>query len=131
MYTPKYNVWIKSGQIIRSVESIDFAHGFIKVDRRKEFSNSFLYSFDEIELLPYTGVKDRHGVEIYQQDIIRIRADVDQPQGLNYVVEWAEYSSSFRARITGTSIELFSRSTENYEVLGNTYLNPELIGGFA
>lgn len=131
MHIPKYKAWLKHEQIIRSVEAIDFVHGFIEVDRRKEFSNSFLYVFDEIELLPYTGVRDRHGVEIYQQDIIRIRTDTIQPQGLNYVVEWTEHNSSFRARTTGTSIELFSRSTENYEVLGNTYLNPELIGGFA
>jgi len=81
----------------------------------------------------YTGLKDRHGEEIYEGDIVRIYnntrilANNQKECDALHIVEWATDRFDF-VLINGEYMQgcgVFS--TPNYEVVGNIMENPELL----
>ena len=85
--------------------------------------------FDEnsnIELMQYTGLKDKNGTEIYEGDILRC-----DPDTANEDVKVVEYVAS---EYDGVGFKpLIDQYYDNgclysvYEVIGNIYENPELL----
>ena len=81
---------------------------------------------DNADLMQYTGVKDKNGVEIYEGDIIRGHTGRYQ---VDCVVRWSKGNCGFIAEptiIERTYLCLNPGSTKSYEVIGNIYENPEL-----
>lgn len=78
--------------------------------------------FDVGDFVPlqYTGLKDRHGVEIYEGDILAVGG---KPF---YKVEWANHMSMFNL----VKLENGESSTDDMwlcEIIGNKYENKDLI----
>jgi len=75
------------------------------------------------KFMQYTGLKDKDGKEIYEEDIVNYSIQGTK-QVIPSVVEW-----------TNTGFELFFQDTDPYfrldlesvEVIGNIYENPELL----
>ena len=91
---------------------------------------------DGWELMQFTGLKDRNGVEIYEGDIVKIYEHRFSP--MDFIVDFSGanhcwwLSSCFKESQFGTSKESFSFSQlngfyEDCEVIGNIYENPELL----
>ena len=67
-----------------------------------------------MEIMQYTGLKDKNGKEIYEGDILEVYGG----ECINYLVE--SLYSIFYDRIN-TELE--------YEIIGNIHENPELLKG--
>lgn len=75
---------------------------------------------DEYELMQYTGCKDKNGIEIYEQDIVR-GAEYPEPMlEIQYIGKPTEVKWS-------TSYKPGFDFPQDCEVIGNIYENPELI----
>ena len=76
----------------------------------------------------YTGLKDRHGTEIYEGDVVLDYYDGDDA----FIVKWDEDTASFiltgTDNIAAVSFDNFFPN-EDLEIIGNIHENPELLGG--
>ena len=72
-------------------------------------------------LLEYTGLKDKNGKEIYEGDVMQNEDGVGRS-----VAEWDHCGFNRRWIPIGVTSPL-SLNTEQWEVIGNIYENPELL----
>ena len=73
---------------------------------------------DEYELMQFTGLKDKNGVEIYEGDIIRHSDDV---MPIIYFIPYAQFVGDNHSFLMDINEDM------NIEVIGNIHQNPELL----
>lgn len=143
----KFRVWIKKWKRMGEVTSL--------FPRRKSLQCTFdRYTFDEVELMEFTGITDKNGLEIYEGDIVLTQPFTDKPfskkaksKRLRGIVKYnIECGKNFfgepdKIKYWGAewSIEIIDKKDyKKYgsydwglffecEVIGNIYENPELL----
>ena len=73
---------------------------------------------DSIDLMQYTGLHDKNGVEIYEGDIVRRDNTI-------FLVVWYEYGWHYAWGADEVSSRLHDANM--FEVIGNIYENPKLL----
>lgn len=128
----KFRAWLKEDKRMVNVETMDFTDKSIQYLKKSEINNAYILrreSFVDVELMQYTGVKDKNGKEIYEGDIIKYKFPYDRR--LNHIspVKFLETETSFGVKDRyGIEIPLYRITTGNFfEVIGNIYENPELL----
>lgn len=125
---PKFRAWHNELGRMMSISYMWF-----NVDSLEEIglddavTNDYItVSPDEIELMQSTGLKDKNGKEIFEEDILDY-------SGRKVIVKWHGSYAGFIYRFVD---ELNKRSAEWYplylaylkcEIIGNAYENPELL----
>ena len=84
--------------------------------------NSYKYQVDPETICQYTGLKDKNGTKIFEGDIVNMLNITDYPMQIKWSKKWARFI--FYNLVDKTEMNLF---TEQCEVIGNIYDNPELI----
>lgn len=131
MRIPKFRAWVKLEKIMLPVGEIDFDYEFAYLEEENGYRCE--RDFDEIELMQFTGLKDKNGKEIYEGDIVKF----PEFNGDIYVtpVVWDNSCACFGVSFTGkypTSfdyLEEFYTELKNIEVVGNIWENPGLLRG--
>ena len=128
----KFRAWLKEDKKMVNVETMDFTDKSIQYLKRSKIINTYILrreSFDDVELMQYTGLKDKNGKEIYEGDIIKYKSPYNRR--LNHIspVKSLETEASFGIKdIYGNEIPLYTISANNYfEVIGNIYENKNLL----
>lgn len=122
----KFRAFIKELNEIREVEYINFLKKMISFPNK--FCKEYYLNadFDEIELMQYTGLKDKNEKEIYEGDILKLR-DNHGIQLVKYHDEWSAFIVESQ-KDTSVGILGLYFDKEDFEIIGNAYENPELLG---
>ena len=123
----KFRAWLKEERKMVNVETL-----FIGINRLC-FGNSktedlFFRDFEEVELMQYTGLKDKNSKEIYEGDIVLIKLDetstwyktvVGFKKGafIADLIDKEDYVYIFHDWFTG----------DDFEIIGNVYENKNLL----
>lgn len=124
---PKFRAWDKISKKMFPVMMIDFGQSYVMIE---EINGLWCErDFDEIEIMQSTGLFDKNGKEIYEDDIVRITLT----DGFRYVVGEdgaVKYKLGAFYILNGLDEYLISDfHIDDIEVVGNIYENPELLGG--
>ena len=125
----KFRAWLKYGKEIVDVEEIDFMNEVINyIDNDYENNEQEIIGayFENIELMQYTGLKDKNNKEIYEGDIVKLRAN----HGIGVIKYSDEWGAFIVEYIKPRPLAVLGMNyyKEDIEVLGNIYENPELLG---
>lgn len=69
--------------------------------------------------MQYTGLKDKNGLEIYEDDWVKFRDRL-------FRIKWDRYKWQFFNKKGGMPVSQIVNNLAECEVIGNTYSNPEL-----
>ena len=125
----KLRAWHKTYDLLCDVVEIVFGDddNYVAVENGEYIER---WRFDDIELMQYTGLKDVHGVKIYEGDIVKWG---DQPNGHESPIRIGviELNPDIQF-ITNVGIFEYGRfaykETNKYlTVIGNKFENPELL----
>nr|DAP15138.1 MAG TPA: YopX protein [Caudoviricetes sp.] len=124
----KFRAWVKEKKAIFEVILIDYVTKKVTylLERVGHLLSIRDAKFYDVELMQYTGLKDKNNKEIYEGDILF------ESFGERYYKVVFE-NGSFKAEVEGDFEEYFfdliDVVAQGYEVVGNIYENPELIIG--
>ena len=117
----KFRAWHKEKKIMGEVLGIDILHKEIF------FSNEDVdcyehTDFKDIELMEYTGLKDKNNKEIYEGDIVTLHNS-------KYKVIFNSKEAGFVLRDDEfeMNIPFTNNNNKRMEIIGNIYENPELL----
>ena len=118
----KFRAFLKADGRIYEALSIDFANKEATL-WDKETAVNFEASFDEIELIQYTGVNDKNGKEIYTGFFVRwgLRTYKICFDCGFYMHDLSRINPEYP--IT----KEFKKASDEFEVIGNIYENPEIL----
>ena len=124
----KFRAWLKEDKKIVNIETIDFSEKSIQYLEKNEFINAYLLrrvSFDDVELMQYTGLKDKNGKEIYEGDILFFR-----DENMKYIVVWQDTAFIIKSIEIRKYLEKMCWLDDTEiccEIVGNIYENKKLL----
>lgn len=121
---PKYRVWDKEMQTMLDVSLIDFKKRVLIGDHW-EFGETNFISFDDINLMQSTGLRDKNGKEVFIGDIIKCTRGCPHEVYLE-----KEYGGTYIGGMPAIYLKGIREGyawTGDEEILGNIYENTELL----
>lgn len=123
----KFRVWDVENKEMLEVQELDFEPTFYggRIAIRPDQYNDYFDTEDMI-LMQYTGLKDKNGKEIWENDIVEITRECIYDKGIIVFK-----NGCFFIKSKENLLALYNCELNNYKVkvIGNIYDNPELLGG--
>ena len=111
------------------VSLIDFKKRVL-VGEHWKFGETNFMSFDEIELMQSTGLRDKNGKEIFEGDIVQFE-DCHEVSDFLYIntgiIEWCQGGFHVTNRDSVLMEDLLDGDSLDVTIIGNIYETPELL----
>jgi len=119
---PKFRAWDKGLESMIPVKMIDFECRMINV-------NAAWRTFEEIELMQSTGLRDKNGVEIFEGDVVSLTEGECSYSGIVVRDYYEFYIKGIGSRdcFDFQDVSNTFDGTTSLEVTTNIYKNPELL----
>lgn len=120
----KFRGWDSVNEVMLPVESINFREGCVSLN---EGDNSLTYTLEMIELMQYTGLKDKNGDEIYVGDILintrksKLNLGIENQK---YLVVYKTLGIDLKPLFKGMALKF---DYSDLKKIGNLYENSELL----
>lgn len=124
---PKIRAWDTHEEVMNRVDYVDFVNGVIGMSN--ENVRDYEQPIHRVNIMQYTGCRDKNGIEIYEGDVIKDKYDK------TWLVQWYVGAFVITDKIpdsdgqTSTYSHFSNVSNHHFyfEVIGNIYENPELL----
>jgi len=130
----KFRAWDKVSKLMIYGFWIGSITGMVRlvVQQAKDGSEVILGELiNDLELMQFTGLKDKNGKEIYEGDLFDCIYKFDGCKKHKLEVIWNEESAGFKLKNHGEchqpNVSKTMWDLERLEVIGNIYENPELL----
>ena len=129
----KFRAWHINKQIMCEVIRIDFEQGIITLDLETDDDEYYWmetdWNFSDVEIMQYTGCRDKNGIEIYEGDVIKDKYDkiwlVQYYVGAFVITN--KIPDSDGQTSTYSHFSNLSNHHFYFEVIGSMWNNPELL----
>lgn len=120
----KMKAWLKKEKKMVAIIGIDFNYEYIRYTEDDNLFNSDckVAEFKDIELLQFSGVKDKVGQELYEADVIKFNDGIDDIYGL---ISYDDDEGTYRVSYENITEHLSEREGD-FEIVGNIFENPQL-----
>ena len=120
----KMKAWLKKEKKMVAIIGIDFNYEYIRYteDGNLFNENYKTAAFKDIELLQFSGAKDKAGQELYEADVIKFNDGIDDIYGL---ISYDDEDGSYRVSYENIT-EHLSDLEGDFEIVGNIFENPDL-----
>ena len=120
----KMKAWLKKENKMVAIIGIDLNYQYIRyTDDGNLFKDDYkIADFKDIELLQFTGTKDKAGQELYEADVILFNDGIDDIYGL---ISYDDDEGTYRVSYENITEHLSEREGD-FEIVGNIFENPQL-----
>ena len=120
----KMKAWLKKEKKMVAIIGIDFNYEYIRYteDGNLFNENYKTAAFKDIELLQFSGAKDKAGQELYEADVIKFNDGIDDIYGLIF---YDDEDGTYRVSYENIT-EHLSDLEGDFEIVGNIFENPDL-----
>ena len=120
----KMKAWLKKENKMVAIIGIDLNYQYIRyTDDGNLFKDDYkIADFKDIELLQFTGTKDKGGQELYEADVILFNDGIDDIYGL---ISYDDDEGTYRVSYENITEHLSEREGD-FEIVGNIFENPQL-----
>ena len=120
----KIKAWLKKEKKMVAIIGIDLNYQYIRyTDDGNLFKDDYkIAEFKDIELLQFTGAKDKVGQELYEADVILFNDGIDDIYGL---ISYDDDDGTYRVSYENITEPLSDREGD-FEIVGNIFENPDL-----
>lgn len=128
MREPKFRAWDRLTDKMFPVGIIDCSIQVVYIEESNGLDSC--RNSNEVELMQFTGLRDIHGKEVFEGDIVKIPEDYDEfGRNAGEILKVAFDKGCFRLKRPNSKGRGFYFEDDNVvEVIGNIYENQELLG---